>query len=169
MLTDSHIELEKSINNNTTSLQSTIDEKEQRYNALLREIELKDLHIQSLEKLLNQDILANTVPNLSSAMTITPNQSLVGKIIRTQQPIDNNEQNNNSIFVKNEEHEQELKKLMNCFSSEDNNDINPIQSEVNNEIRTEDINTTNNNATEDNSTPQSKKIPGRLYSVKRKI
>ena len=169
MLTDSHIELEKSINNNTTSLQSTIDEKEQRYNALLREIELKDLHIQSLEKLLNQDNLANTVPNPSNAMTITPNQSLVGKIIRTQQPIDNNEQNNNSIFVKNEEHEQELKKLMNCFSSEDNNDINPIQSEVNNEIRTEDINTTNNNATEDNSTPQSKKIPGRLYSVKRKI
>ena len=170
MLTDSHIELEKSINNNTTSLQSTIDEKEQRYNALLREIELKDLHIQSLEKLLNQENFSNTVPNVSNAMTINPNQSLVGKIIRTQQPIDNSDQNNNSIFVKNEEHEQELKKLMNCFSSEDNNDINQIPNEVNNEIRTEDINTTNNNnVSEGNNSPQSKKVPGRLYSVKRKI
>ena len=170
MLTDSHIELEKSINNNTTSLQSTIDEKEQRYNALLREIELKDLHIQSLEKLLNQENFSNTVPNVSNAMMINPNQSLVGKIIRTQQPIDNSDQNNNSIFVKNEEHEQELKKLMNCFSSEDNNDINQIPNEVNNEIRTEDINTTNNNnVSEGNNSPQSKKVPGRLYSVKRKI
>ena len=50
MLTDSHSQLEKIVNNNTSVLKTELEIKEQNYNELLKELEIKDLHIKSLEK-----------------------------------------------------------------------------------------------------------------------
>ena len=51
LLTYSHHELEKIINSSTHGLKTEIDIKDQKYNDLLKELQLKDIHIKSLEKL----------------------------------------------------------------------------------------------------------------------
>ena len=51
LLTYSHHELEKIINSSTNGLKTEIDIKDQKYNDLLKELQLKDIHIKSLEKL----------------------------------------------------------------------------------------------------------------------
>ena len=54
MLTNSHSELEQIVNNDNSGLKHELDIKEQNNNELLKELEIKDLHIKSLEKLLIQ-------------------------------------------------------------------------------------------------------------------
>ena len=54
LLTNSHNELEKIINTSTSGLKSEIDIKDQKYNDLLKELQLKDIHIKSLERLIDQ-------------------------------------------------------------------------------------------------------------------
>jgi len=54
LLTNSHHELEKIINTSTSGLKSEIDIKDQKYNDLLKELQLKDIHIKSLERLIDQ-------------------------------------------------------------------------------------------------------------------
>ena len=46
ILSSSHSELEKIINNNTTGLKNQLDIKEQKYNDILKERQIKDKHIQ---------------------------------------------------------------------------------------------------------------------------
>ena len=54
LLTNSHCELEKIINSSTDGLKSEIDIKDQKYNDLLKELQLKDIHIKSLENLFDK-------------------------------------------------------------------------------------------------------------------
>ena len=54
MLTQSHQELENIVNSNDNGLKEQIEIKEHDYQNLLKEIELKDLQIKSLQKLLDQ-------------------------------------------------------------------------------------------------------------------
>ena len=166
MLTNSHIELEQNINNQNSSLHNEMDAKDLKYNNLLREVELKDIHIKSLEKLLNAN---NIQYDTYNQMNITNNQ--VGKIQRNNstsnlkvqtQYILPEQENNSSSFIKNEEHEQELKKLMNCFGNCNTNNTN------NNDELYNNINTTEPTSNENNSVINNKRIPGKLYSTKRK-
>lgn len=181
MLTDSHIELERSINNNTFSLQTAIDEKDLKYNNLLREIELKDLHIQSLEKLINQE--NPEMPNniYMNTQNQNSNQSMIGKIMRTQPLVDsmnqenqlgvsNNNTNNTSVFIKNEEHEQELNKLMNCFNEEgrDNQDNSQNPMLISNNKQGDNYANSLGDNNREQETEPPKKIPGKLYFVKKK-
>ena len=168
MLTNSHLELEQNINHNNSTLHSEIEEKDQKYNSLLREIELKDIHIQSLEKLLNSH-------NIQHEQLIQPSQNLVGKILRNTQQSQymipqqyQEEESNASSFIKNEDHEQELKKLMSCFNSTDNtinfnnNTIDPYNNVNTTEPKADEC--INNNVINNNN----RRIPGKLYSTKRK-
>ena len=143
-----------------------MDAKDLKYNNLLREVELKDIHIQSLEKLLNVN---NIQYDTYNQMNNTNNQ--VGKIQRNNstsnlkvqaQYILPEQENNSSSFIKNEEHEQELKKLMNCFGNCNTNNTN------NNDELYNNINTTEPKSNENNSVINNKRIPGKLYSTKRK-
>ena len=52
ILTISHKELENILNANTTGLKNQLDIKEQKYNDILKELSIKDIHIKSLEKLI---------------------------------------------------------------------------------------------------------------------
>ena len=54
LLTNSHHELEKIINTSRSGLKQEIDIKDQKYNDLLKELQLKDVHIKSLERLIDQ-------------------------------------------------------------------------------------------------------------------
>ena len=54
MLTQSHQELENIVNSNDNGLKEQIEIKENNYQNLIKEIQLKDLQIKSLEKLLEQ-------------------------------------------------------------------------------------------------------------------
>ena len=122
MLTQSHSELEKLVNHSTEDLRTEIDVKDQRYNELLKEIQLKDLHIQSLEKLigkenndLNLNNNTNNINNLKSNYDNTFNNNLFAQ--------SNQIFNQGTSFVKDEEIERRLYKMINNF---DNNDYNYI-------------------------------------------
>ena len=54
MLTQSHEELENIVNNNEKGLKEHIDIKDQNYQNLIKELQLEDLQIKSLEQLLSQ-------------------------------------------------------------------------------------------------------------------
>ncbi|MCQ2819922.1 MAG: hypothetical protein MJ252_21870 [archaeon] len=215
LLTNSHIELENSINNNHQSLQSEIELKENKNNSLLRELELKDMRIQSLEKMLEQgggeEMNSGTNFYNSNESNIKmgnseENKSNVGKlVIRSNgfrqipnafsqeispgmscsmnfntlncgRDLCNLSNNNisNSSFVKNEEHEQELKKLMNCFPTDDTNKgyiIDTTQSNEGNFPEKQIGNNLNIIVENENSGNISKeenaKIPGTLYCIKK--
>ena len=112
MLTDSHIELEKLINNNTSGLKTELELKEKNNNELLKELEIKDLHIKSLEKLLAQQNPIDSIDNNKNKddynMTFSNNFK--------------QELNDNS-FEKDDEREKELNKLVNNFNIKINNEI----------------------------------------------
>ena len=152
-----------------------------KYNNLLREIELKDLHIQSLEKLINQENpeMANNI--YMNTQNQNSNQSMIGKIMRTQPLMDsinqenqlgvtNNNTNNTSVFIKNEEHEQELKKLMNCFNEEgrDNQDNSQNPMLISNNKQGDNYANSLSDNNREQETEPPKKIPGKLYFVKKK-
>jgi len=118
ILSNSHKELERIINTNTTGLKDKLDIKEQKYNDILKELSIKDIHIKSLEKLIE-----------------TQNKPIPGKIFSQIEAIPANlEQNNNNEinttlnrgknedFYRNEYDELKLNKLINSF--EVNNKVN---------------------------------------------
>ena len=118
ILSSSHSELEKIINTNTTGLKNQLDIKEQKYNDILKELSIKDIHIKSLEKLIE-----------------TQNKPIPGKIFTQIEAIPvNYEQNNinefntilnkeeNEGFCRNKYDELKLNKLINGF--EINNKVN---------------------------------------------
>jgi hypothetical protein len=106
MLTNSHSELEKIINNNNSGLKNELELKEHNNNALLKELEIKDLHIKSLEKLLiQQNPVDNKNKNEGFIMTFSNNFK--------------QEINNESLsFEKDDEREKELNKLVNNFNTD---------------------------------------------------
>ena len=64
LLTDSHIELEKCIENNYETLKIQLDNKENEFSVLNRDLELKSLHISSLENILKRKDEQYTNPNI---------------------------------------------------------------------------------------------------------
>ena len=122
MLTDSHSELEKIVNNNTSGLKSELEIKEHNNNELLKELELKDLHIKSLEKLLiKQNPLENNSKTLLSSNN-SNNNNIKSKSKNEDFNMtfsnnfikDNNE--TNMSFEKDDEREKQLNKLVNTLT-----------------------------------------------------
>ena len=151
MLTNSHMELEMNVNYNNSTLQSEIEEKEQKYYAMINEIKLKDIHIQSLEKLLNCNgikydqslIIGNLLRNTKECKSIVPQYQ--------------EDESVESSFVRNEKHEQELTNLMSCFDEKN------LKSS---EYKDNDI--SDRKIDDDNKINNNKRIPGKLYSIKKK-
>ena len=102
ILTNSHTELEKIINSNTSGLKNQLDIKEQKYNDILKELSIKDIHIKSLEKIIENQ-----------------NKPIPGKIFTKIEALPANfEINNktmNDIFTSNKYKEIKLNKLINGF------------------------------------------------------
>ena len=123
ILTNSHTELEKIINSNTSGLKNQLDIKEQKYNDILKELSIKDIHIKSLEKIIENQ-----------------NKPIPGKIFTKIEAIPaNSEINNktmNDIFTSNKYKEIKLNKLINGFEinnkvdeynkNEENVDVNDL-------------------------------------------
>jgi hypothetical protein len=121
MLTDSHSELEKIINNNSSGLKSELEIKEHNNNELLKELELKDLHIKSLEKLLiKQNPLENNNKTLLSSNSNNNNIKSRSKNEDINMTFSNNfiKDNNetNMSFEKDDEREKQLNKLVNTLT-----------------------------------------------------
>jgi hypothetical protein len=153
MLTNSHMEFEMNVNYNNSTLQSEIEEKEQKYYAMVNEIKLKDIHIQSLEKLLNCNgikydqslIIGNLLRNTKECKSIVPQYQ--------------EDESVESSFVRNEKHEQELKNLMSCFDEKNLKSSGNKDDNISDRKIDDDNNKINNN---------NKRIPGKLYSIKKK-
>ena len=123
ILTNSHTELEKIINSNTSGLKNQLDIKEQKYNDILKELSIKDIHIKSLEKIIENH-----------------NKPIPGKIFTKIEAIPANfEINNktmNDVFTSNKYKEIKLNKLINGFEinnkvdeynkNEENVDVNDL-------------------------------------------
>ena len=123
ILTNSHTELEKIINSNTSGLKNQLDIKEQKYNDILKELSIKDIHIKSLEKIIENQ-----------------NKPIPGKIFTKIEALPANfEINNktmNDIFTSNKYKEIKLNKLINGFEinnkvdeynkNEENVDVNDL-------------------------------------------
>ena len=128
LLTQSHNELEKIINTNNIGLKTQLDIKEQKYNDILKELSIKDIHIKSLEKLIENQ-----------------NKPIPGKIFNRIEAIPANfdKENNNNInenFISNEYQEIKLNKLLNGF------DINnKVKNHYENENNHDNINQKNKN------------------------
>jgi hypothetical protein len=120
MLTDSHSQLEKIINNNTSGLKSELEMKEQNYNELLKELEIKDLHIKSLEKLLGEHNPVDIYSNI-----ITKDNTNSNKNEEYNVTFSNKFKQSESSFEKDDEREKELNKLVNKFNVDTENKIQP--------------------------------------------
>ena len=125
ILTKSHTELEQIINSNTSGLKTELELKEQKYNDILKELSIKDIHIKSLEKIIENQ-----------------NKPLPGKIFTKIEAIPANFEENkyktiNDNFISNKYEEIKLNKLLNGF--EINNKVNEFYKNEN------IINTENNN------------------------
>ena len=155
MLTNSHQELENIVNISNNN--SFSDVKDQKYNQLLKEIQMKDLHIQAIEKLIK---IQNDNNNNNN------NEKIAGKIYKNNSykfSVGNNSNNNmntSASFVKDEERENELKNMMknfNTLSSNNNNELNNLI------YQTNENNFNNNFDDEKNNNNNNKKIPGKIY------
>ena len=125
ILTKSHTELEKIINSNTSGLKTELDIKEQKYNDILKELSIKNIHIKSLEKIIENQ-----------------NKPTPGKIFTKIEAIPANFEENkyktiNDNFISNKYEEIKLNKLINGY--ERNNKVNEFYKNENN------INIENNN------------------------
>ena len=125
ILTKSHTELEKIINSNTSGLKTELDIKEQKYNDILKELSIKDIHIKSLEKIIENQ-----------------NKPTPGKIFTKIEAIPANFEENkyktmNDNFISDKYEEIKLNKLINGY--EINNKVNEFYKNENN------INIENNN------------------------
>ena len=169
MLTDSNDKLNEIVNNNNDGLKNEIDIKNEKYNNLLKEVQLKDVQIQSLEKLIQQN------PDLNSKMNYSYNDNNVNNIniINSNiNPLLNSEQsiNKTTSFVKDEEIEKGLNKMINNFNENEFNTFMGDNYENNNSnfiLPYNEENIINNNNQISRNT--SKKIPGKIYSIKQNI
>ena len=144
MLTESHSELEKLINNDNSGLKSELQIREQNNNELLKELEIKDLHIKSLEKLLMQsNPIEETDKIKQNNCDMTFGQQKDKKVNKKNiKKINNDIKNNNIIinenlinstssFKRDDEREKELNILMNTMKNNDN----IYDKEMNEELR----------------------------------
>ena len=99
LLSNSHTDLENIVKNGNAPLRNQIDMNEQKYNELLKELELKELYIKSLEKLLNEE-----------------NKQVPGKILSLKKNENNQDiinmsfsnDNNNNFFINDSEKDHEF-------------------------------------------------------------
>ena len=108
MLTQSHQELENIVNSNENGLKEQIEIKENNYQDLIKEIQLKDLQIQSLEKLLQQ----------------YQNDKNNDMIFDNVQNEEYKEEDSIVSFAKDNFREMQLNKLINNFDEINNKNIN---------------------------------------------
>lgn len=171
-------------------LQKENEEKEYKYNTTLRELEIKDMHIQSIESILSrkeeeleklketQRLFMNNYSKEQSQIydynnnlnyqnqdnynniQISPNSN--------ENPNEFDENHNktlfaNSDFKKNEENEKELKKLITGSGfAKTGNTFGEMSDAMNYNFNSEDFKSTI-------STKNSIKVPGRIFSSKKKI
>ena len=121
MLTQSHQELENIVNSNDNGLKEQIEIKENNYQNLIKEIQLKDLQIKSLENLLaqyqaekNEDIKYDNLNNeeykeedsIISFAKDNVREMQLNKLINNFDEINNrnnnNEENDNNININNQ-------------------------------------------------------------------
>jgi len=149
LLTNSHHELEKIINTSTSGLKSEIDIKDQKYNDLLKELQLKDVHIKSLERLIDQRnkpvpgkifTKTNFIPvnigdddnsNSQNGFNTTFNNNKI-----------NNQEQSFASFGRDDVNEMKLNKLIKGFEIQNkinnyNNNINNNQNQNDNEFKLE--------------------------------
>ena len=112
MLTQSHQELENIVNHNEKGLKEQMDITDKNYQNLIKEIKLKDLQIQSLEKLLSQYQNEKNEENDDGIMNmINNNDNNMGDMIN------NNFNDNDSVvsFAKDDYREMQLNKMINNY------------------------------------------------------
>jgi len=127
MLTQSHQELENIVNSNENGLKEQIDIKENNYQNLIKEIQLKDLQIKSLEKLVAQ-YQEEKEDNMNN--DFIPNEEY-------------KEDDSIVSFAKDNFREMQLNKLINNFDEIENQNNNK-----NNDFDDNNINNINNNKRE---------------------
>ena len=132
LLSQSHKELEKIINTSTSGLKSEIDIKDQKYNDLLKELQLKDVHIKSLENLFDKQNKpeAGKIFTKINAIPLNLSDDDNNYIINNEDGLNttfNKNKNNNNIYSDNafnqggdnfgrdEVNEMKLNKLINNF------------------------------------------------------
>ena len=113
MLTQSHYEMENNLNLNEKLVGEKIDMNERKNNRLLQELEIKDMHIKSLENLLRQ--LSN---NTNSEKQQQPLTELTGKIVSTKEFNKIRKGSTENIFVPNDKREKELNNFLSKFAPE---------------------------------------------------
>ena len=116
MLTQSHQELENIVNSNENGLKEQIDIKENNYQDLIKEIQLKDLQIKSLEKLvaqyqkekeenMNNDFIQNEEYKEDDSIVSFAKDNFremqLNKLINNFDEIENQNNNNNAHFDDN--------------------------------------------------------------------
>ncbi len=139
MLSKSHMELEyylnllrNSINGNFETLQSEVEEKEYKYNNLLREIELRDIHIHTLEGMLSRkEDEIERIKEVQSKMKSFSDKNFNTSDFQFKSANFGSEDNRSfqfsSEFTKNEENERELNRMI---SQEVKNDIVKIPGKI---------------------------------------
>lgn len=109
MLTQSHYEMENNLNLNEKLVEEKIDMNERKNNRLLQELEIKDMHIKSLENLLRQ--LSGNTNNEKHPFT-----ELTGKIVSTKDFNKIRKGSTENIFVPNDKREKELNNFLSKFA-----------------------------------------------------
>ena len=127
MLTQSHQELENIVNSNENGLKEQIDIKENNYQNLIKEIQLKDLQIKSLEKLVAQ-------------YQEEKEENMNNDFIQNEEY---KEDDSIVSFAKDNFREMQLNKLINNFDEIENQNNNK-----NNDFDDNNINNINNNKRE---------------------
>ena len=150
LLSYSHNELEKIIDTSRAGLKSEIDMKDQKYNDLLKELQLKDIHIKSLENLFDKQnkpeagkifTKINAIPlNVEEDNNENDNDDglnttfNMNKINNNMYP-DNEQNKNEASFARDDVNEMKLNKLINNFEIKNkinnfnNDNINQNQNE----------------------------------------
>jgi len=174
-------------------LQKENEEKEYKYITILRELEIKDMHIQSMESLLSrkeeeieklketQRLFMSNMNNYSKEQSQTydynTNFNYTNQDYKNDQnfansnefPNEYDENHNKTLFTntefkKNEENEKELKKLItgSGLVNKTGNTTLEMSETMNYNFNSEDFKSTL-------STKNSIKVPGRIFSLKKKI
>lgn len=148
MLTKSHYEMENNINMNEQISQEKVDSSQRKCNHLLQELEIKNIQINSLEKLVEQ--LSNRDnKRQSQRKTASTLSEYKGKLVKRGKSNElknllNKSKSNN--FLINDKSERELNNYLSKFSSEYilPRNTNNIQSHSNNNSFNDTLSLTNN-------------------------
>ena len=152
MLTQSHKELEEIVNNNEQGLKDQFGFKENEYQNLRKEIELKDLQIKSLENLLlqyqdqndgNENIINNNDKDFNNNNNININNN------NNNNNFNDNDNESVVSFAKDDFREMQLNNMinnyekMNKLNNIDNNNINNNENNIGDKDKKNNIGITN--------------------------